>query len=159
MKKVLLILLAVSLSGCVALNSSFNPAISYNEKQEAAFQPTRAEYTTFNNGASSVLSFGVWAGDLGVTAANDQYQVLIYEKFEQNCGLHKDDLKEIRIVKHEPNFWYEVWVFNDDQSQRSDKTSGMSVVMKYAPDTNITEVNLIGNCVNRKNQETLSSRK
>ncbi len=55
------------------------------------------------------------------------------------------DRDEVRVVEHKPPFYYEVWIFNDELSKRSDGTSGISLILTFPP-TGGTDINLIGNC-------------
>lgn len=140
-----LIIFVIFLAGCSVTSSPPRQVQRFNDTQEANYQPTRMKFTAHKNGASS-FEMGVWAGLPGETAANERYKNEIFKKFIDQCGLEKSALKEVRVVKHEPPIWYEVWVFNSQSSKRYDKSIGMSVVMKFDDTTNITSVSFYGEC-------------
>ena len=146
MKKLFVILLvSVLLISCSSTQRMNGFVESHNVQMAAAKKPTRAAYKTSSNGSSN-MKFGVWAGKPGVTAASPQYQEVIFNYFDEKCGFKKSALKEVRVVSHEPPTWYEVWVFNDEKSERSDKTFGRSVVFKYLQESNTTHLNIIEEC-------------
>lgn len=87
------------------------------------------------------------AGAIGTTAANAAVQQRILDTFRDRCGLEQSSLREVRVVRHAPpTEWYEVWVFKNPASKRHDKASGMSVVMKYDPARNYSNVSFYGDC-------------
>jgi len=137
--------LAVFFVGCSVSPAMNEQVQQFNSEQEAKYAPTRMKFVEFPGGASS-LQTGVWAGEPGVTAANARFQTGIFEKFKTQCGFDQSQLKEVRVVKYEPPLWYEVWVFNNPDSLRPDKTTGLSVVMRFDPVTNITNTSFYGNC-------------
>jgi hypothetical protein len=139
------ILLVAILSGCSTSFVLDKQVQQINAAQEAKFQPTRVKFTELKGGGSN-LEFGIWAGTPGETAANPEYRRKIFDAFNSQCGFLESSLKEVRVVKHEPPIWYEVWVFNNSASKRPDKTSGLSVVMDFNPVTNITKVAFYGTC-------------
>ena len=112
---------------------------------EAAKKPTRAVYKVHPDGSTN-LTFGVWAGEPGETAASEEYQQKIFNYFEENCNMKRSNLKEVRVVRHNPPVWYEVWVFHDENSPRQDKTFGRSVVYEYLPEKNWTNLYIIDEC-------------
>jgi len=143
MKKLVLFLVFLSvLSGCTLRNSMDGVVVTQNKDLERAGRPVRVAYTKQPGGIGN-LDYGVWAGQPGTTVANKQYRDFIFNYFETKCGLKKSDLKEVRIVSHNKTVWYEVWVFNDEKSIRPDKTSGRSVIMKYIPEENSTDVTFV----------------
>ena len=50
----------------------------------------------------------------------------------KQCGFEAKDLKEVRVVSHDEarGLGFEVWVFNDPLSQRDDKITAISVILK-----------------------------
>jgi len=133
------------LAGCSTSPAMNNRVQQFNAAQEAQYSPTRAELKELPGGVSN-LEFGVWAGVPGESAANAAYRKRIFDSFRTQCGFDESQLKEVRIVKHDPPIWYEVWVFNNPESQRPDNTSGLSVVMRFNPMTNITNTSFRGDC-------------
>lgn len=139
-------LCAAMVAGCSGVSGPQAQVNQYNLVQEKQYSPMRAQYKAGKGGAFS-MEMGLWAGEVGSTAANAHYQQAIFDAFEKNCGLARADLREVRVVRHAPpTEWYEVWVFNDQASRRFDKASGMSVVMRFDPATNRTNVSFQGNC-------------
>lgn len=140
-----LLWLAILLVGCSTSSGMNDQVQKFNSIQEAKFAPTRMKFVEFPGGASSLQS-GVWAGEPSVTVANARFQSSIFDKFRVQCGFDENQLKEVRVVKHEPSLWYEVWVFNNPDSRRPDKTTGLSVVMRFNPTTNMTSTSFYGDC-------------
>jgi len=93
-----------------------------------------------------------WAGKTGKTIALVSEQVLadVVAWVKRDCGFELSDLKETRIVAHEPPVFYEVWVFNDKKSKREDGTSALSVVLKQLPNAGGVDVNFYGQCHSEK---------
>ena len=75
---------------------------------------------------------------LGSVLGND---VVLY--INKHCGFEAKDLKEIRVVLHDEvrGLGFEVWVFNDPLSQREDKTTAISVILKATPNIGGTDIN------------------
>lgn len=136
----------VVLAGCSA-NAGLRAQVDrFNQAQEQQYSPFRAVFKEGPGGSSS-MEMGAWAGTVGSTAANAEFQQRIFRTFQDNCGLARDMLREVRVVRHAPpTEWYEVWVFNDPTSRRWDKTSGMSVVMRFDSASNRSEVSFYGKC-------------
>ncbi|MGE4542959.1 MAG: hypothetical protein AB7D06_02505 [Pedobacter sp.] len=140
MKKIVIFLiLFCTLSGCALKNEIDAIVATQNKDLERAGRPVRVAYTKQPGGVGNI-DYGVWAGQPGTTVANKQYQDFIFNYFETKCGLKKSDLKEVRVVSHNKPIWYEVWIFSDEKSIRPDKTSGRSVIMRYIPEENATDV-------------------
>ena len=61
----------------------------------------------------------------------------------KHCGFEAKDLKEIRVVLHDEvrGLGFEVWVFNDPLSQRDDKITAISVILKATPNIGGTDIN------------------
>ena len=61
----------------------------------------------------------------------------------KQCGFEPKDLKETRMVYFDDktSFSYEVWVFNDPLSQRDDKITAISVILKATPNIGGTDIN------------------
>ena len=61
----------------------------------------------------------------------------------KQCGFEPKDLKEIRVVSHdeERGLGFEVWVFNDPLSEREDKITAISVILKATPKIGGTDIN------------------
>lgn len=60
----------------------------------------------------------------------------------KQCGFEAKDLKEVRVVSHDEarGFGFEVWVFNDPLSQRDDKITAITVLLKPTPDIGGTDM-------------------
>ncbi|HEY9135860.1 MAG TPA: hypothetical protein VIM85_08705 [Pseudomonadales bacterium] len=140
-----LILITAFLAACSTAHVMNKQVQQFNAAQEEKFQPTRARFTELKGGVTN-LEFGVWAGTPGETAANPEYRRKVLDRLESHCGFDESSLKEVRVVKHEPPIWYEVWVFNNPASKRHDKTSGFSIVFEFNPSANTTTTSFYGSC-------------
>ena len=60
----------------------------------------------------------------------------------KQCGFEAKDLKEVRVVSHDEarGLGFEVWVFNDPLSQRDDKITAITVLLKPTPDIGGTDM-------------------
>lgn len=88
-----------------------------------------------------------WAGEKGLSIAeNSPFKNKILKLIEDHCGHKEFDLTETRIVSHKNPVWEEVWVFNDEKSKREDKTSGLTVLITYSPQTNLSNIDMLSNC-------------
>lgn len=75
---------------------------------------------------------------LGSVLGND-----VMLDINKHCGFEAKDLKEIRVVLHDEarGLGFEVWVFNDQLSQREDKITAISVILKATPNIGGTDIN------------------
>ena len=75
---------------------------------------------------------------LGSVLGND-----VMLDINKHCGFEAKDLKEIRVVLHDEvrGLGFEVWVFNDPLSQRDDKITAISVILKATPNIGGTDIN------------------
>ena len=75
---------------------------------------------------------------LGSVLGND-----VMLDINKHCGFEAKDLKEIRVVLHDEvrGLGFEVWVFNDPLSQREDKITAISVILKATPNIGGTDIN------------------
>lgn len=75
---------------------------------------------------------------LGSVLGND-----VMLDINKHCGFEAKDLKEIRVVLHDEvrGLGFEVWIFNDPLSQREDKTTAISVILKATPNIGGTDIN------------------
>lgn len=135
-----LILAAVMLSGCVTEGQMQRSTDQLNATYERSFQPVRYEYSRDGNvdRVSTVL-----AGEVGPTALPVDMQPAVFQAIEAGCGFSADTFKEFRVVRRGPPVWYEVWVF-DPEPQTGGMGKGVSVVMTYDPQKNVTDVRFNG---------------
>lgn len=70
--------------------------------------------------------------------------------FKAKCGFEAAQLSETRQVKYTPPVFYEVWVFQDPLSERDDKKSALSLVLKQLPDNGGVNLSVHGACHSRK---------
>lgn len=75
---------------------------------------------------------------LGSVLGND-----VMLDINKHCGFEAKDLKEVRVVSHDEarGLGFEVWVFNDPLSQREDKITAISVILKATPNIGGTDIN------------------
>lgn len=66
----------------------------------------------------------------------------ILKQINRVCSFKSTDLKETRVVYFDDktSFSYEVWVFNDPLSQRDDKTTAITVLLKPTPEIGGTDM-------------------
>lgn len=144
--KIARLLPALLLAGCAASSGLRDQVDARNRQLEARYAPTRIVLKEGPGGATSIET-GAWAGVVGSTAANDVFRERIFAELRQACGYERSDLREVRVVRHAPpTEWYEVWVFHDPASDRPDKSSGISIVLRYDPLTNRSNVSSYGGC-------------
>lgn len=143
MRIIFFALFVVLVSGCSTTSFMQRQADQMNEQFARQYSPIRAEFTDHGNGATS-FQIGVWAGEPGASIFNDQHKDHIFNLIEESCGFDRASLLETRIVEHQEQFWYEVWLFNDSESGSQDKQKGISVVVSYEPSTDKTKTSLYG---------------
>lgn len=66
----------------------------------------------------------------------------VLKQINRVCNFKSADLKETRVVYFDDktSFSYEVWVFNDPLSQRDDKTTAITVLLKPTPEIGGTDM-------------------
>lgn len=128
------ILVFAVLAGCAG-----NPAQQtdkLNAALDAQYSPVRYKYSQMG---SALHIETVLAGEPGHSAANDDIRRAALDYIESHCGFDEQSLKQVRIVRHLPPVWYEVWVF-DSSAQGGRGATGISVVMNYRPEIDKTDV-------------------
>ena len=129
-----LILVIALLAGCAA-----DPAAQthkLNAALDAQYSPMRYQYS--QTGSVMRLETAL-AGEVGQTVANDETRRAILDYMRSNCGFDEKALRDVRVVRHQPPVWYEVWVF-DSSAQGGRGATGVSVVMTYRPDIDKTDI-------------------
>ena len=68
--------------------------------------------------------------------------VNVFKEINKVCNFKYSDLKETRMVYFDDttSFSYEVWVFNDPLSERDDKITAITVLLKPTPDIGGTDM-------------------
>lgn len=147
MKRCLIIVtfLYAFIIGCSSVSWMQYEVDKINSQLESSYAPVRAKLTSYGGGATG-LQVGLWAGEPGVTAFHEQQQALIFENIQKNCGYKEESLVEFRIVKHTETLWNEVWVFSNPESKREDKQSGVSVLVRFNPQTQMTQTSFPTGC-------------
>ena len=66
----------------------------------------------------------------------------VFKEINKVCNFKYSDLKETRMVYFDDktSFSYEVWVFNDPLSQRDDKITAITVLLKPTPEIGGTDM-------------------
>ena len=131
--------------GCSSISGMQSQVDTMNRQLESNYSPVRAKLTNFDGGATG-LQVGVWAGESGDTVFHEKQQELIFENIEKHCGYKKESLYEVRVVRYTETQWYEVWVFNNPESKREDKKSGVSVLVRFNPQTQLTQTSFPAGC-------------
>ncbi|MCU8395837.1 hypothetical protein M2G63_21100 [Vibrio vulnificus] len=131
-------------SGCS--NSLVNTVKNTNEKLSLEQAPYRyVQSEKVDTHTSYILKP---AGSESETIAKHSEVLLkdIFSGFKNECGFSKSDLVSVNKVKHASPVFYEVWTFRDALSERSDKTSSMSVILTAYPNGGGTDISFVGNC-------------
>lgn len=150
MRKLTLVQLSASILGLLIISSCATTGddiqSNWNKINEDKKLPIRLiKDNSFSHKGSVKLIEG-WAGVSGKSTINRKYQEMAFENIKKNCGYGKEDKIETRIVNHSETSWEEVWLFNDPKSFHDDKISGLTVLFRYTPETNKTNVQFFGNC-------------
>jgi len=134
----------LTLSGCA--NSIDRQINMQNITLEQKQQPDRL-YKTKSTDKADFYTME-WAGAKGRSMAFgvELLYADILKGFKLHCGFDEADLVETRIVSYQFPVSYEVWIFKDPLSQREDKTSAMSVILKQLPNGGGVDMNFIGQC-------------
>jgi hypothetical protein len=139
-------LLILILGGCVS--STERQIMQQNEKLAENFAPTRM--VSRGNPFTGIAITKRWAGTPGtsvVEGAEERLREDVWASFRKACGYTREDLRETRIVRHEPPLFYEVWVFEDPEaSPRVDDRLGMSLILRRTPEQGGTDIRLKGDC-------------
>jgi len=137
---------AMFFSGCAGNQTSDTALRSANQTLENQFSPFRYVVTPSDGGRP--VANVEWAGVPGKSLSELAPQVRrdIFGAIMKNCGLQSSALTETRIVKHDAPVFYEVWVFNDPLSKRTDNKSGLSVVMTQLPNGGGVNIRYYGDC-------------
>lgn len=145
-KSFIVIVFAIFIGGC----ASPNPSIAWNDiliKQKA---PVRMVENTSFDKKGTTRYVEDWAGVKGKSAINEQYKSIIFSNIEKKCRFTKEDFREVYIVQHAQDnvgiIIEEVWLFNDQESFREDKISGLTVYMEYNKKNNQTLGDIFGSC-------------
>lgn len=140
-----LALLASALFGCSGNPTAVRGGEIANKKLHESRSPVRIEVKVFDGGGAVMSE--IWAGKKGESIIQSADEILkndIVNSFKK-CGFEASSLKEVRVVEHKHPFYYEVWVFNDTESKRTDKMTGISLILTF-PKEGGTDINLNGKC-------------
>ena len=140
-KKAFLTLVCVVFVGCAS--SSNERAISIANKDLLnSFNPYILAKT--NETKDSVTYQSMPAGDVWPSLApvGSALFVDVFKQINKACNFKFADLKETRMVDFDEKTLssYEVWVFNDSLSQRDDKITAITVLLKPTPDIGGTDM-------------------
>lgn len=132
--------------GCTG-HSSLNSSIRIvNQSLENQFSPMRLVIQKTGGG---FVTKGEWAGRPGLSLVELAEPILrsdLTRFIKEKCGFVESQLLERRIVRHENPIFYEVWIYDDPESERDDKKSGITVVMKQLPKGGGIDVVFPGDC-------------
>ncbi|MDF2445976.1 MAG: hypothetical protein K0S46_1212 [Moraxellaceae bacterium] len=135
-----------ALAGCSGNPSAVVAAQASNRDMEKSFSPLRLVATSVDKRASQLTFEFAGTPAPSITANAGQLRGDIFRSLSSHCGFTESDLVETRVVRHRIPTFYEVWVFNDPQSERPDKRSGLSVVMKQLPNNGGVDFQVHGSC-------------
>jgi len=143
-----MVLVGVALQGCAGKQNQIERTFNDQNKKLAAEKlPIRFVKLPVSN--EKYVAYGEeWAGVAGesITNRSKLLKADVMGAFKKHCQFPENDLREIRVVSHNPPVFYEVWIFNDKLSKRKDKTSAISVIMKQLSAMGGVDFNLIGRC-------------
>jgi hypothetical protein len=134
----------LALTGCV--NSLDSTYAKENKKLEGEYSPYK--YTKSNEAEGNVSYSLTPTGETDKTIALSSTLLYsdIFKAINDRCGFGENDLVETRVVTHKHPVYYEVWVFNDEISERDDKTSAISVVLRQFPNNGGVDILFYGDC-------------
>lgn len=132
------------LASCASNPTANSGAEIANKRFAEQLLPMRVKAKDVEGGGSVMTYY--WAGTMGESVATPVVEKDIYKMININCDYNPEDLKQVNIVRHQYPMFYEVWVFNDKESRREDKTSALSVILKALPNNGGTDINTIGSC-------------
>ena len=140
-KNGILALVCVLFVGCAS--SSNERAISIANKDLLnSFNPYILAKT--NETKDAVTYQSMPAGDVWPSLApiGSALFVDVLKQINRVCSFKSTDLKETRVVyfNDKTSFSYEVWVFNDPLSQRDNKTTAITVLLKPTPEIGGTDM-------------------
>jgi len=141
-KNSILTLACVFFVGCAS--SSNDRAISIaNKNLLTSFNPyilVKTKETKDSVTYQSMPAGDVWPSLAPVGSA---LFVDVFKQINKACNFKFTDLKETRMVYFDEKTLssYEVWVFNDPLSQRDDKITAISVILKATPNIGGTDIN------------------
>ena len=140
-KNGILALACVLFVGCAS--SSNERAISIANKDLLnSFNPYILAKT--NETKDAVTYQSMPAGDVRPSLApiGSALVVDVFKEINKACNFKYSDLKETRMVYFDDktSFSYEVWVFNDPLSQRDDKITAITVLLKPTPEIGGTDM-------------------
>jgi len=118
-----------------------------NERLAEKLEPVRMDYKGNPFTGSTITR--VWAGTPGTSTLETADATLredVWASFRQACGYEREDRKQVRIVRHDPPLAYEVWVFQDPDSNRVDNTVGLSLILRSTPERGGTDIRIKGDC-------------
>lgn len=132
------------LASCAGNPTANSGAEIANKRFAEQLFPMRVKARGVEGGGSVMMYY--WAGTMGQSVATPVVEEDIYKMININCHYSPSDLKQVNVVRHQYPMFYEVWVFNDKESRREDKTSALSVILKALPNNGGTDINTIGSC-------------
>lgn len=147
-KQALLLSTITLLSACGShgVDKAIRTANAQNRGLAAEYSPFRYKVTANEDGSG--IATTDWAGTPGesITTMAPTVKSDINHVIKRQCDFDPEDLIATRLVSAIEPYFYEVWVYRDNQSQREDKTSGLSVIIEQLPNNGGVDFNLIGTC-------------
>lgn len=153
------ILSATLLSGCMLAGTPTTIAIqTLNADFKRQYDPIRLVERPLDK--RSTITTAEWAGTPGVSITEYYPQVKAdtFSALQENCGLTEEQLAEVRIVQYKPPVFNEVFVFNDEKSERKDKTTGISIVFKQLPNNGGVDILFYGSCHSKEMPSLITNR-
>ena len=145
-KSFIVTVFAIVIGGC----ASINPSIAWNDKLIKQKAPVRMVVDKSFNKKDATRYVEDWAGVKGKSVLNEQYKNMVFSNIEKKCGYSKEDFREVYVVQHKQDsvgiIIEEVWLFNDQESFREDKITGLTVYMEYNKKSNLTLGDIFGSC-------------
>lgn len=121
-----------------------------NQKLEKQFSPIRLVTSVGANQSGKATT--EWAGTPGPSIVENAplLKADVLGGFKSKCGLDAVQLSETRVVKYAVPVFYEVWVFDDPLSERDDKKTALSLVLRQRPGNGGVDFSFYGACHGKK---------
>ncbi|RMH13701.1 MAG: hypothetical protein D6698_13650 [Gammaproteobacteria bacterium] len=117
-----------------------------NEGMAKRHAPLRYVLDDSRSNAGTRFFREAWAGEPGESHVNERYRKMALDRINRYCDLPPSAFIEARTVSFSETYIEEVWVFRDPLSKREDGLSGQTVMFRYDPETNRTDVSFSGAC-------------
>ncbi|MBY8314591.1 hypothetical protein KW543_02310 [Vibrio fluvialis] len=139
-------LFALCLNIPFTANSADKLLLEANSKLALSYSPYRLAEVEANDTKSVIGQ--IMAGSPGQTIAIADKLVLkdVLDSFNQMCGYKPNQVTAVNVVSHSYPEFYEVWEFDDINSNMGNGKSALSLVLKALPNNGGTDIDIYGDC-------------